>query len=99
MLASWNYPAIAREEFTATRLSRPRGSRPQARCDCSGPILPATGSVLNRLLHDSSTAVRREAIVTAGAVGYKAAMPLLIETLADKTCCGASARQALLRLR
>ena len=48
-----------------------------------------TGSVRNRerlngLLHDPSPAVRSEAIVTAGAVAHREAIPMLIETLVDK---------------
>ena len=39
---------------------------------------------LNGLLHDPSPAVRGEAIVIAGAVAHREAIPMLIETLVDR---------------
>jgi len=51
---------------------------------------------LNSLLEDSSLAVARQAIVTAGVVRYADALPLLIEKLADKGF-RREARQALLK--
>src|SRR5262249_24875948 len=51
----------------------------------------------NRLLHDSSEAVVREAIATCGTVGYVEAAPQLMEKLGDKHLRRES-REALLKL-
>jgi ATP/ADP translocase len=84
VLASWNDPSIAREEFihhpdyetarTATATTLRFNWNNSAR----------NRALLNRLLHDWSEGVLREAIVTAGMVRYTEALPLLIEKLADR---------------
>src|SRR5262249_11037501 len=51
--------------------------------------------LLDDLLHDSSVTIVREAITTAGVVGYTESVPLLIEKLADKSLRRDS-RQAIL---
>ena len=77
-------PAIAREEFVG------HPDFETARLASAGVLrLQWTGSVRNRerlngLLHDPSPAVRARAIVTAGAVAHREAIPMLIETLVDK---------------
>jgi ATP:ADP antiporter, AAA family len=52
--------------------------------------------LLNNLLHDSSIAVVREAIVTVGEIRYSEAVPLLIDKLADNGL-RREARQALIK--
>jgi ATP:ADP antiporter, AAA family len=84
MLSSWNHPTITREEFVR------HPDFETAQLASAGVLrLQWTGSVRNRqrlngLLHDPSPAVRREAIVTAGAVAHREAIPILVETLVDK---------------
>jgi len=96
VLASWNDPTIAREEFihhpdyqtariataTALRFKWSDSGRDRA--------------LLNRLLHDWSEEVIREAIVTAGVVRHTEAVPFLIEKLADRSL-RRDARHALLK--
>jgi ATP/ADP translocase len=96
VLAGWNDPAIAREEFinhpdydtariataVALRLHWTDGNRGR--------------ELLNRLLADSSPAVAREAIATAGIVGHVEAISFLIEALANRRL-RRDARQALLK--
>jgi HEAT repeat protein len=97
VLASWNDPAIAREEFirhpdyevariaTASALRLNWNDRPGER------------ELLGRLLQDPSTAVAREAITTAGIIGHAESVPLLIEKLAARSLRRV-ARQTLLRM-
>jgi ATP/ADP translocase len=94
-LASWNDPAIAQEDFIhhpdyeTARIAMASALR----LHWTG--LPHDRELLNRLLHDPCVAVAREAIVTAGVVGYTDAMPRLIEKLADNRL-RPDARRALL---
>jgi AAA family ATP:ADP antiporter len=96
VLASWNDPAIAREEFIrhpdyeTARIATASALRFQWSNSTRNREL------LNRLLHDPSLPVVREAILTAGIVGYAEAVPLLIERLADRHC-RREGRQALLK--
>jgi hypothetical protein len=97
VLASWNDPAIAREEFinhpdyeiariaTASALRLNWNDRTAKR------------ELLNRLVRDPSAVVAREAMMTAGIVGHTEAVSFLIESLAKKSVRPA-ARQALLRM-
>jgi AAA family ATP:ADP antiporter len=97
VLAAWNDPSIARDDFihhpdyetartaTASALSLYWNGSPQDR------------HLLLQLLRDSSADVARQAIVTAGMVGFREATPVLIETLADKKL-RRDARDALLKL-
>ena len=96
LLTNWNDPAISDGQFiehpdyetarvamaTTLRLHWSNSGRNRA--------------LLNSLLEDSSNAVVRQAIVTAGMVRYLDALPLLIEKLADKSL-RREARQALLK--
>src|SRR5262249_52829593 len=93
-LASWNDPAIARKEFIH------HSDLETARIAAASALrlhwkdLPRERQLLNRLLYDSSPVVVREAIATAGIVGYRASWPLLIDKLADKAL-RREARQAI----
>src|SRR5262245_4933258 len=96
VLAGWNDPAIARDEFihhpdyetariataVALRLQWTNSARNRA--------------LLNNLLYDRSIAVVREAIVTAGVIRYSEAVPFLTEKLADNRF-RREARHALLQ--
>jgi ATP:ADP antiporter, AAA family len=96
VLANWQDPAIADGQFmqhpdyetarvataTTLRLHWTNSSRNRA--------------LLDSLLRDSSVAVARQAIVTAGMVRYMDGLPLLIEKLADNSLRH-EARQALLK--
>jgi ATP/ADP translocase len=95
-LASWNDPAITRKEFThhpdleTARIAAASALR------LNWKDLPKERQLLNSLLYDSSPVVVREAIATAGIVGYRASWPLLIDKLADKSL-RREARQAILK--
>jgi hypothetical protein len=85
VLAAWNDPSIAREEFVH------HADYETARIATAGALrLNWTGSVEDRslllqLLRDPSPAVRRQAMASAGLVKYDSAIPILIETLGDRT--------------
>ena len=95
VLAGWNDPAIARGDFIrhpdyeTARIAMASALR------LHWTDLANDRELLNRLLRDPSIPVLREAIVTAGVVGYTDAMPHLIEKLADKRL-RTEARRALL---
>jgi ATP/ADP translocase len=98
VLASWNDPALAREEFirhsdyetarvaTASALRLHWNESRQNR------------ELLNSLLCDGSPMVVREAIATAGIVRHEEAVPLLIDMLAEKTLRN-DARNALINFQ
>jgi ATP/ADP translocase len=97
VLASWNDPAVTREEFiqhsdyetarvaTASAL-RLHWNGSRQHCD-----------LLNSLLRDGSPLVVREAMATVGIVHHEEAVPLLIDNLAEKNLRN-DARTALIRL-
>jgi HEAT repeat protein len=95
VLASWNDPAVAREEFIR------HSDYETARVATASALrLHWSGSRQNRelldsLLGDGSTMVVREAIATAGIVRHEEAVPLLIDMLAEKTLRN-DARNALI---
>jgi ATP/ADP translocase/HEAT repeat protein len=97
VLARVNDPSIGREEFVH------HPDYETARIACATAMrLQWTGSfrdraVLTRLLHDSSAAVVREAMITCGVVGFQESLPLLVEKLSDKRL-RRDARSALLTL-
>jgi len=96
VLAGWNDPAIARDEFIhhpdyeTARIATAAALRFQWTNSARNRFL------LNNLLHDSSIAVVREAIVTVGEIRYSEAVPLLIDKLADNGL-RREARQALIK--
>jgi hypothetical protein len=96
VLASWNDPAIAREDFTRHPDYETARMATASALRLHWNDRSADRDLLNRLLMDSSSEVAREAITTAGIIGHTEAMPLLIETLANNRL-RPHARQALLR--
>jgi len=97
ILAGWNDASISREEFIRhPDYETARVATASAlRLDWNGSR--RNRELLSRLLRDSSVAVAREAIITAGAVGYTEEMPFLIECLGNNRL-RAEARQSLLKL-
>jgi len=85
VLASWSDPAVAREEF----INHPDFDTARV-ATASALRLHWSGSAVNRelldrLMRDSTPAVVREAMMTAGAVGHTDAVPWLIEQLGDRS--------------
>jgi ATP:ADP antiporter, AAA family len=97
VLASWNDPALVREEFIRhSDYETARVATASAlRLHWNGSR--QNGELLNSLLCDGSPMVVREAIVTAGIVRHEEAVPLLIDMLAEKTLRN-DARTALINL-
>jgi ATP/ADP translocase len=95
-LAAWNDPSITRKEFIhhpdyeTARIATATALRmywnPTAK----------NAELLTELLHSNSLAVTREAMATAAAVGFRDAVPFLIEKLSDKHLRH-DAHQALLK--
>src|SRR5262249_24190560 len=85
VLASWNDPALAREEFIRhSDYETARVATASAlRLHWNGSR--QNGELLNSLLCDGSPMVVREAIATAGIVRHEEAVPFLIDMLAEKT--------------
>jgi ATP/ADP translocase len=96
VLAAWNDPSIAREEFVH------HTDYETARVATAGALrLNWTGSfddrrLLGGLLKDRSQAVVRQAMATAGLVKYDSAIPILIDRLGDRAL-RQDARAALVR--
>jgi hypothetical protein len=84
VLASWNDPSIARDEFIhhpdyeTARIAMASAMRLSWRDSDSDRAL------MRRLLSDTSIDVVRQAMITAGTVGYAHAVPVFIEKLADR---------------
>src|SRR5262249_2971287 len=96
VLAAWNDPSIAREEFVR------HADYETARIATAGALrLNWTGSaddrrLLSDLLKDPSPSVMRQAMATAGLVKYDSAIPILVEKLENRAL-RRDARDALVR--
>src|SRR5439155_2546229 len=97
VLAEWNDPSIAREEFTKHPDYETARIATASALGLRWSDSSWDRELLTRLLQDSSPDVVRQAVVTSGLTGYSEAMPFLIEKLADKRLRN-DARAALLKL-
>jgi HEAT repeat protein len=96
ILASWNDPAITRDAFIHHPDYQTARIATASALRLHWDDLPRNRELLHSLLRDSSAAVSREAIATAGTVRYAEAVPFLIEALANNRL-RRSARDALLK--
>jgi len=96
VLATWHDPAIADGKFTQHPDYETARVATATTLRLHWSNSSGNRALLDGLLRDSSVAVARQAIVTAGIVRYLDALPLLIEKLADKRLRH-EARQALLK--